>query len=186
MTQHNRKSPGSVFWAGATLALLAASVPVGGSDYDAVEERKIRNLPATVEEARGRARWLHEAMNGALRVMHRDFFDDDQPGRIPSQSLEDVFQEMARSWGVEMRWLGGSGTQDIDHEPQDRFEERAEEALLAGEPEYEAVYDDRLRFVGAIPLKNECLKCHVPQRKTLEDRVAGLSITIPLRTEESR
>lgn len=165
------------------LGILAVAVRSNADEHDALEQRKVRNLPATIEEARSRARWLHEAMHGALMVMHRDFFDDNQPNSIPSQSLEDVFAEMARSWGVELRWLGGSGTKDIDHEPQDRFEEKAVEALLSGEPDFEAVYPDRLRFVGAIPLKNHCLKCHVPQRSSLEDRVAGLSITIPLKRE---
>jgi len=28
--------------------------------------------------------------------MHRDFFDEDNTGAIPSASLEDVFQELAR------------------------------------------------------------------------------------------
>jgi hypothetical protein len=34
---------------------------------------RIASLPATIEEARGRARWMHEGFHGALQVMHRDF-----------------------------------------------------------------------------------------------------------------
>ncbi|MEX2579449.1 MAG: DUF3365 domain-containing protein [Verrucomicrobiales bacterium] len=142
------------------------------------------NLPATVEEARGRARWMHEGFHGTLQVMHRDFFDDEETRHIPSASLEDVFDEMARSWSVEMRWLGVNATKGVDHKPQDPFEEEAAAALKAGEPEYEAMEEGRYRFVGAIRLQNECLKCHVPNRTSLEDRVAGLAISMPLKKQK--
>ncbi len=138
------------------------------------------NLPASPEEARGRARVLHETIHGALQVMHRDFFGDDEELNLPSQSLEDVFKELARSWNIEIRWLGVNATKDVDHEPQDAFEAAAAKALAAGKPEYEGIERGRFRFVGAIRMQNECLKCHVPNRTTLEDRVAGLAISMPL------
>ncbi len=168
-----------------SVALLAAStiIPIDSrGEDDAVTEspHAVESLPGTVEEARGRARWLHEAMLGTLKVMHRDFFDEEETNRIPSASLEDVFAEMARSWLVEIRWLGVDATKDIDHEPRDRFEEAAVVALAEGKPEYEETWKDSFRYAGAIPLQNECLKCHVPDRTSLEDRVAGLSISIPL------
>lgn len=141
------------------------------------------DLPRTVEEARGRARWLHEGFHGALQVMHRDFFNDDEAGALPSQSLDDVFKDMAKSWSVEIRWLGVNATKGIDHHPKDRFEEKAAEALKAGKQEYEAIEDGRYRFVGSIRLQNQCLKCHVRDRTTLEDRFAGLAISIPLNIE---
>ncbi len=139
------------------------------------------DLPATVEEARSRARWLHETIHGALQVMHRDFFGDDETLNLPSQSLEDVFRELARSWSVEVRWLGVNATKSVDHEPQDQFERDAAKALLTGKPEYEGLERNHYRYVGAIRIQNECLKCHVPHRMSLEDRVAGLAITMPLK-----
>ncbi|MGI9239836.1 MAG: hypothetical protein ACR2RV_03490 [Verrucomicrobiales bacterium] len=45
--------------------------------------------------------------------------------------------------------------------------------------------DGVFRFVGAIRLHNACLKCHVPFRQSLETRLAGLSISIPIHREES-
>lgn len=141
------------------------------------------SLPATIEDARGRARWIHEGFHGALQVMHRDFFEDEDTGSLPSQSLDDVFKEMARSWSVEIRWLGVNATKGINHEPKDRFEEKAAAALAAGEKEYEQIEANRYRFVGMIRLQNECLKCHVRDRTTLEDRVAGLAISFPMRSE---
>ena len=149
-------------------------------------DRASESLPISEREALGRARWLHEAMHGALQVMHRDFFGDGEDGEgggsltLPSQSLEDVFKEMARSWEVEVQWLGVNATKDIDHEPSDAFEKAAAEALKSGEEEFSAVEQDRFRFVGAIKLQNQCLKCHVPNRTSLEDRVAGLAISFPL------
>lgn len=147
------------------------------------------SLPASEAEALGRARWIHEAMHGALQVMHRDFFGDGNDGDggflvLPSQSLEDVFKEMAQSWQVEIRWLGVNATKDIDHEPADDFERVAAEVLSKGNEEYSAIEKGRFRYVGAIQLQNECLKCHVPNRRSLEDRVAGLAISFPLAVPE--
>ena len=96
--------------------------------------------------------------------------------------MDDVFKEMARSWSVDIRWLGGNATQDKEHEPQDDFEKAAVKALVAGKPEYAKMEGNTYRFVGAITLHNQCLKCHVPLRKSLENRVAGLSISIPLQS----
>ena len=124
---------------------------------------------------------LHETIHGALQVMHRDFFAGEEDLNLPSQSLEDVFQEMARQFQIEIRWLGINATKDVDHEPQDAFEEKAAEAILNGAAEFAAVERGRYRHVGAIRIQNECLKCHVPNRTSLEDRFAGLAITIPLR-----
>ena len=82
--------------------------------------------------------------------------------------------------GVELRWLAVEGkTMNVDHAPRDAFERKAAAALRAGAEEYEAVEEGRYRRAGAIVLHNACLKCHVPDRKTLEDRAAGLVIVMP-------
>lgn len=152
-------------------------VPATTGNPEAVPE----NLPRSIEEARGRARWVHEIIHGALQVMHRDFFDEDAVERsLPSQSLDDVFAEMSRTYGVQIRWLGGNATKGKDHFPKDEFEEAATAALIAGEPEYEGVENGRYRFVGPIKMQNQCLKCHVRDRKSLEDRVGGLAISFPI------
>jgi len=148
---------------------------------EAIEETGGKDdLPTTVKEARGRARWLSETIHGSLQVMHRDFFDVDETLDLPSQSLEDVFKQMSESWSVEIRWLGVNATKGSDHKPKDDFEKAAAAALKKGDKEYEQIENDRYRFVGAIRLQNECLKCHVPNRTSLEDRVAGLAISFPL------
>lgn len=158
--------------------------PAGGEEKATTAERDPEGYPRSIEEARGRARWVHEIIHGALQVMHRDFFDEDAVERsLPSQSLDDVFAEMARSHGVEIRWLGGNAGKGKDHVPKDGFEEKAVAALIAGAPEYEGVEKARYRFVGPIKMQNQCLKCHVRDRKSLEDRVGGLAISFPLALE---
>lgn len=144
------------------------------------------DFPADELEARGRARWMHEAIHGALQVMHRDFFGTGEEGlTLPSQSLEDVFEAMTVSWGVELRWLGVNAVKDNDHKPQDQFEKDAATAIAAGDLEYYAVERGKFRYVGMVLLKNECLKCHVPNRTSLEDRFAGLALTIPMKKTPS-
>lgn len=161
------------------LIFLGAGLLIFGEEP--VRDKK-ENYPATEKEAAGRARWLHETIHGSLQVMHRDFFGDgeDNSLSIPSQSLEDVFKEMARSWSVDIRWLGGNATQDEEHEPQDDFEKEAVKALISGKEEYTRVEGDKFRYVGAITLHNQCLKCHVPFRASMENRVAGIAITMPI------
>ncbi len=158
-----------------------AFFPLSGEDP---VPKPSESFPASEAEAAGRARWLHETIHGALQVMHRDYFGDGDDGALslPSQSLEDVFKEMARSWSVEIRWLGGNATQDEEHDPVDAFEKDAVKALIEGKAEYSKREGDKFRFVGAITLHNQCLKCHVPLRSSLENRVAGLAITMPLKS----
>jgi hypothetical protein len=140
-------------------------------------------LPGSIEEARVRARILHETVEGALQVMHRDFFTGEEDLNLPSQALEDVFKELVLGWGVKIRWLGvNAKVMDKDHLAQDRFEERAVEVIDSGEKEYELVNEAYYRRAGRIRLQNECLKCHVPHRKSLEDRSAALVIAMPVRT----
>lgn len=175
------------------LALAGAALllqPSARGDESAVAEGKRvarESLPRTVEEARGRARWIHELMHGSLQVVHRDFFGDgdDESLALPSQSLDDVFAEMARSWNVEIRWLGVNATKGADHEPQDRFEEAAAQALLDGAREHEKVERGNYRFVGVVHIKNECLKCHDRNRTSVEEKLAGLAISIPLQDGKS-
>jgi hypothetical protein len=153
---------------------------------DVQEATSSKNGPGSVAEARDRARLLHETLHGALQVMHRDFFDDEEPKRIPSKSLEDVFSELARSHNVKVQWLAvNSEALSIDHKPRNEFEKQAVKALSSGEKEYESVTGNSYRYVGSIKLASQCLKCHLPNRTSTRDRAAGLVITMPLNISES-
>ncbi|MEX0818749.1 MAG: DUF3365 domain-containing protein, partial [Pirellulaceae bacterium] len=161
---------------GAVLATCAGFGPLHHDQADAADDvhesaDASDTAPATVAEARGRARILHETIHGALQVMHRDFFREDEKLTIPSRSLEDVFRELARSFDVEVRWLAvNTEAMNVDHEPQSEFEKRAAQALASGKSEFESSDKDVYRHVGVIRLASQCLKCHVPRRTSTKDR----------------
>lgn len=137
--------------------------------------------PTTVEEARSRARLLHETIHGSLQVVHRDFFDEEDSRVIPSASLEDVFHVLERSYDVKLKWLiVDTDVVNVDHQPADDFERKAAKALSVGKEEFEAVEAGRFRFAGPVRLASQCLKCHVKDRTSTEARTAGLVISMPL------
>ena len=161
--------------AAAFLSILLSSGPASG------EEAEPPAPPKEIQEARARARLLHEALNGALQVMHRDFFREDEHMAIPSESLSDVFRELERSMKVNVSWLAvNAKAMNPAHRAKSPFEKKAAEALAGGRESYDAVEDETYRFAGAINLGNQCLKCHVPDRQSLEDRKASLVISMKL------
>lgn len=140
-----------------------------------------------VAEARIRARLLHEMIHGSLQVMHRDFFKEEDRGAIPSASLEDVFSELAKTWGVRISWMAvNAKAMSTDHRPSDQFEKAAARAIEGGAEWHDEVDRGNLRFAGAITLGNRCLKCHVPDRTSLEDRKAAVLISMPLQIRDPR
>ena len=142
--------------------------------------------PSTIDEARGRAKLLHETIHGTLQIMHRDFFDEDNAHAIPSSSLEDVFHELSKSHHVTLRWLNvNTDVVNVDHNPQDDFERRAVDELATGKADFEAVDEGRFRYAGRIRLASQCLKCHVKNRTSTQDRAAGLLISMPIQSVNS-
>lgn len=168
----------------SSLALLLEEVPAEESQQKADPPRQM-HYPTTAVEARVRARILHETVHGALQVMHRDFFEEEESRVIPSHSLEDVFKELERSQGIKVRWLAvNARAMNVDNEPRTEFEKQAVKALSAGKAEFEQVTDKEYQFTGSIRLASQCLKCHLPMRKSNEARVAGLVISMPLKVAE--
>ena len=120
-------------------------------------------------------------IHGSLQVMHRDFFREDEGLKIPSRSLDDVFLVLADKHQVKVRWLAvNAEPMNVDHKPQDDFENNAVKALATGKPEFDAVEGETFRFAGLIRLPSQCLKCHVPRRTSNKDRAAAVAITMPL------
>lgn len=135
-------------------------------------------LPS-ISEARVRAQLLHAAIHGSLRVMHRDFFHKGDSKAIPSESLKDVFKAMEEEWHVSIRWLASDETvMNADNKAKDEFQRKALAAVKNGDKEMTAVENGIFRYAGVIPLQNQCLKCHAPDRKSLEDRFAALEISM--------
>ncbi|QDV66771.1 hypothetical protein Poly24_04590 [Rosistilla carotiformis] len=165
---------------GFSLLAVSADEPTG--EPTAMEVA----APATLSEARSRATLLHETLHGTLQVVHRDFFDEDDSHTIPSASLEDVFEALADSFQVDLKWLVvNTDIVNVDHRPEDAFERAAVKALAAGKPYFDGVEGDRYRFAGPIRLASQCLKCHVKHRTSTHNRTAGLLISMPLKLEHS-
>ncbi len=167
--------------AASAVLLLSGSVPAGEEKRPTREAPTPGSTPPPVAEATVRARLLHAAFSGSLQVMHRDFFRKGNGKAIPSESLRDVFKSLGDEHGVTLRWLATSETvMNRDNLATDAFGKQALQSITGGEKEFSAVENGTLRFAGAITLQNECLKCHVPDRKSLEDRFAALEISMPV------
>ncbi|MDB5392255.1 MAG: hypothetical protein JWM11_7901 [Planctomycetaceae bacterium] len=148
-----------------------------------VAEVKARSTIAAplLEEARHQAEILHTAMHSTLQVVHHRYYRKDEGLLLPAAVLKDVFAELEKDQHIQLRWLAVDGqAMNSDHEPQDQFEMDAVQALKSGKRDYERVEGGVYRRVAAIKLTNHCLKCHIPNRKSLEDRTAGLIIAIPI------
>lgn len=137
--------------------------------------------PRSVDEARGRARLLHETVHATLHYVHHAYFREDEGLKIPAATLEDIFKELESAHKVRLRWLAvNARAMDIDHEAGDDFETAAAKAI-AGGAEYHEVQEGRTcRFAGSITLAAECLSCHLPARSSNDPRAAALTIEIPL------
>jgi hypothetical protein len=136
---------------------------------------------ASADEARSRARLLHETVHATLHYVHHEYYREDEGLAIPAETLRRVFREVAERQKVELRWLAVDGqAMNTDHKPRDEFERQAAAAIAAGKGEFEQTAEGKYRRAAAITLTSECLKCHLPNRKSNMNRSAGLIVTIPL------
>lgn len=136
---------------------------------------------SSVDEARLRARVMYDTIRGALQVMHRDFFLEDESHTLPSQSLQDVFDNLMDDHGIHVNWITVNADEmNTDHRPVGSSELEAVKRLHGGAITHEISESDAYHLIGAIRLSSQCLKCHVKHRKSLEPRMSGLHIRIPL------
>src|SRR5690554_1746673 len=123
----------AVLLLGSAFCLMSWGTEVPNHEAPGHLESEAITPAATLSEARSRARLLHEMIHGSLQVVHRDFFDDDNPSSIPSASFEDVFAAMEESYQVKLKWLiVETDMLNVDHQPVDDFEHAAVKALRAG------------------------------------------------------
>ncbi|AMV20751.1 DUF3365 domain-containing protein [Planctomyces sp. SH-PL14] len=135
----------------------------------------------TVEEARDRAVLLHDLANEMLRAIHQAYYREDEGLPIPALLLRDVFQELGTRRQVEFRWLAvDADAMNVDHKAKTDFEKSAVQALAMGELMREETAEGVYRQIGVVPLTSECLKCHLPNRRSTRTRHAALMITIPV------
>ena len=155
---------------------------VSGKKAKAGDVQKAKQKPISVKEARGQARLLHDVLHSTLLIVHRKYYREDEKLPIPSSVLDDVFEEMQQNRDIKFRWISvNAEAMNIDHEPKNKFEKQAAEVLSSGKKEFEQVEKGTYHHVGAIRLPSQCLKCHMPNRRSTDTRFAGLIISLPVR-----
>jgi hypothetical protein len=165
---------------------LAWFTPLTWSAGETAEESKSANAspdlgPIQIQEARERARLLHDLVHDTLQVVHEEYYREDEGLTLPAAAFRTVFDRFQRRQGVTLRWLAVDvEPMNLNHEPRTEFEKAAREVLKGGQPFHEELKETAYHFAGGIRLTSECLKCHVPNRTSLRDRLAGLVIEIPL------
>lgn len=145
------------------------------------ERQKREHKTPSVDGAREQARLLHDALHSTLLIVHQKYYREDEKLPIPSSVLDDVFEEMQQTRNIKFRWISvNAEAMNIDHEPKTEFEKQAAEALSSGKKEFEQVEKGVYRHVGTICLPSQCLKCHMPNRRSTATRFAGLIISLPV------
>ena len=171
-------------YVGLVILLVVVTLSIARSDEQGPASREVSAPVAvpTLEQARRQAEILHTTMHATLQIVHHQYYQEDEGLRLPAATLKDVFAEVEQEQGIKFRWLAVEGqVMNTDHSARDEFERQAVKALQKDEPAYELVENGTYRRAGPITLSNHCLKCHVPDRKSTEDRTAGLIISMPVK-----
>jgi hypothetical protein len=170
----------------ASVASIAHAADATAGKKQSAPQKNASAKPA-VAEARARAELLHDAMHATLITVHHEYYREDEGLTIPAVTLKNVFQELSDRHRVQLHWLAvNAQAMNVDHEPQDEFEERAVKALKEGQAFHEETSDGRYRRAAPVVLANDCLKCHLPNRTSTAARRAALSITFEVAEEPAR
>ncbi|MCA9034202.1 MAG: DUF3365 domain-containing protein [Planctomycetaceae bacterium] len=172
-------STNSGLLAGEEQPAASATSPTAASTGTAEAADMVDEL--ALQHARREAKGLHSTIHATLHLVHDQFYREDEALPIPAAMMRDVFDKVESEHPVKLRWLVVEGlAMNTDHEARTDFEKAAVKALRSGEESHEMIDDGRLIRAAPIRLANECLKCHVPDRRSTRDRVAGLIVSIPL------
>jgi len=166
-----------------TLTILSLSVAHTEEPRPSTPHRPLSPSPPapTLDQARRQAEILHSSMHATLQIVHHYYYREDEGLLLPAATLQEVFAAIEQEQQIKLRWLAVEGqVMNTDHAAKDDFEHAAVKALQAGQPFYERTENGVLRRAAPITLTNQCLKCHVPDRKSTEDRTAGLIISMPV------
>jgi hypothetical protein len=168
-----------------SLTAVLSEEPTGAAEPKAVAVDVTEAAEAarpSMQEARRQAEILHTAVHSTLHAVHHRFYRLDEGLPIPAAVLQEMFAELEKEHHVKLRWLAVEGqAMNADNKPKGSFEDEAVAALKAGKKEFEQVEEGVYRRAGSIALTNQCLKCHVPDRKNTAKRTAGLIIAIPIK-----
>ncbi len=162
-----------------------ADEPDGTKPSPAIHEKPSVPPPAgpagSRAEAHDRAVLLHELTHETLLAMHVHYYREDERLLLPATTMRGVFDRWGLRQKVRIRWLAvDAEPMNIEHRPKTDFEHAAVKALKSGERYYEELASGQYSYAGPIRLTSECLKCHVPNRTSLRDRLAGIVIEMPV------
>ncbi len=135
----------------------------------------------SITEARQRAEILHDLLHHLLHDVHRNYYREDEGLLLPAATFHEVFDGFSKRNDIRIRWISVEvEPMNLDHRPANDFERDAVKALLKGQPAFDQTTDSEYKYAGPIRLTAECLKCHVPNRTSTRDRLAGIVITMPV------
>lgn len=177
-------------WSAAGVAALLVGLGAWSTDPPPVSAEPAKAIAkgddsgsVSVDEARARAKLLHDVYSSTLDVMHHRYFRSDH-AVLPARAMEDIFADMEKQSNTRARWISVNTTaMSIHHEPTSEFEKKAAIELASGKSEFESVEDGFLNRATAIPLKAGCVGCHTKPSPTADKtpRFAGLVIRIPVK-----
>jgi hypothetical protein len=142
--------------------------------------------PVTVEEARERAKLMHNIYAKTLLVVHHHYFRREG-SVLPARALEDVFAGIDEQSNIKARWIAvNTPPMSINHKPEGEFEEKAAAQIAEGKAAYERVEGGYYKRAGMIPLGVGCVGCHTKlfQTQAKTPRFAGLVISIPVKEKK--
>jgi len=161
--------------------ILNAEPP--GVPSKAPAPKAVEAKPITVEEARERARLMHNIYSVSLEVMHHHYFRHDKP-TLPARAMEDIFEEIDERTNIQSKWIAvNTPPMSVGHEASTPFERKAAAEISSGKTEYDSVEKGFYQFAGVIHLKAGCVGCHTKLFSTpaKTPRFAGLVIRIPVK-----
>lgn len=147
------------------------------SEADEIKERY------SVDEARSRAKLMHQIYTVTLDVMHHRYFHGGR-SIVPARAMEDVFKQMHQTSDVRANWISVNlRAMSVQHKPKTEFELRAAKEIAEGKAEVEEVADGYFRRAGAIPMASSCTSCHdgFSRVPTSKPKFAGLVISVPVK-----
>jgi len=176
---------GPMLFAGAVLFGFQSdeTVPPEKSAIAPAVDRSEAKRPSPAE-ARERSEILHELIHQMLPAVHENYYREDEGLLLPATTFGRVFEKFAERRNINIRWLAvDAEPMNVDHRPQNDFEHAAVKALKSGESAWEETSGGQYLYAGAIRLTSQCLKCHVPNRTSTRDRIAGIVISMPVAEE---
>ena len=167
-------------------AAVAEDTP-SAEDATGTADPTHRVEPVSLEQARERAKLLHQVYAATLEAVHTNYFEGCR-GVAPARAMKDIFRDVEQESGIQARWISASfKAMNIGHEPQTEFEKHAALELARGADPVETVEEGFYRRAAGVPFQGSCIGCHSENFGSTSPRrkYAGLIISIPVIAEDA-